>query len=563
MPSQPNHELAEGNQAPQCQAALQDLAKKIAETVLTTPQEAHYAPAKSSMPPSLSNEEVSQFANQLGLDKTFLGHGMAGGFGQVFIARDPRLKKQLAVKVLYKRWKQNRFRRENEAVQNLSAIRPFPPNLVSIHASGETDDYFFYTMECADDYNQGKSNYVPDTLKARIDRNISMGLDLPEPQEVIQLFSKLLNALDVLHKNGWVHLDIKPDNILFVNQEPKIGDYSLLTSTPVPPASAGGTPGFLPQNPRFLEHGNLDGIDQDLFAMGKLIYCYTSCYSSSHFPEMPELDPDAPSSKRHFYKKLNNFLLTACNTCETERFHSAEEFQKGLEACLPLKRNTSKWLPAILSFVLAVILLVQAAGLYSSQTSVSDFGFASTPDASKNYLDNIDSDSKDLEEKSTFCLGLPTTPFQKAALPMPGKHQISGDYLHSRIGTMFRISPKTSITVPIPLKLSNDSECAFLMCSNIPCALSVEIQSPKRWWGGEKQLALLKAPRAEHPFLGDFRVGIQPNKVTLFRNGSVISESGAKLPKDLQLCLKITSSYQGEIALSFLKMWESESAKQP
>jgi tRNA A-37 threonylcarbamoyl transferase component Bud32 len=122
-----------------------------------------------------------------------------GGMGVVFRARDERLKRTVAVKVLppelaYRRDIRARFIREAETAARLSH-----PNIVPIHAVGEANDLVYFVMGFVD----GES------LGVRLKRRGRLSLE-----EVRRIMRETSDALAAAHQQGVIHRDVKPDNIL-------------------------------------------------------------------------------------------------------------------------------------------------------------------------------------------------------------------------------------------------------------------------------------------------------------------------------------------------------------
>jgi eukaryotic-like serine/threonine-protein kinase len=140
----------------------------------------------------------------------------AGAMGEVYLAEDTRLKRQVAIKVLPERLRSDearlkRFRREAEAAATLNH-----PNIATIFALEEMDgpdgSLMFITME----YVEGSSlnELIPDG-----------GMDI---DQFFSLFIPLSNALSHAHQQGRIHRDLKPANIVVAEDgTPKILDFGL------------------------------------------------------------------------------------------------------------------------------------------------------------------------------------------------------------------------------------------------------------------------------------------------------------------------------------------------
>ena len=122
-----------------------------------------------------------------------------GGMGVVYRARDEKLKRPVAIKVLppelaYRPDIRARFMREAETAARLSH-----PHIVPIHTVGEADDLVYFVMGLV----EGES------LAVRIKRRGRLSID-----ESRRIFKETADALYAAHQQGVIHRDVKPDNIL-------------------------------------------------------------------------------------------------------------------------------------------------------------------------------------------------------------------------------------------------------------------------------------------------------------------------------------------------------------
>src|SRR5205823_6136192 len=135
-----------------------------------------------------------------------------GGMGAVYMARQLKLDRFVALKVLPEEWGRDpafaeRFQREARALARLSH-----PNIVSVHDFGEAGVHFFLLMEYVDGANL---------------RRLLQGGPL-EPRLAMQVIPQICDALQYAHEEGVVHRDIKPENILLDSRgRVKIADFGL------------------------------------------------------------------------------------------------------------------------------------------------------------------------------------------------------------------------------------------------------------------------------------------------------------------------------------------------
>ncbi len=142
----------------------------------------------------------------------------AGGMGEVYKARDTRLDRFVAVKVLpghiaKREDLRQRFEREARAVASLNH-----PHICVLYDIGNQDGVGYLVME----YLEGE------TLAARIRRG-ALPLD-----QALQLAAQAADALDRAHRAGVTHRDIKPSNIMLTRDGVKVLDFGLAKSASKP-----------------------------------------------------------------------------------------------------------------------------------------------------------------------------------------------------------------------------------------------------------------------------------------------------------------------------------------
>src|ERR1035441_8623685 len=138
-----------------------------------------------------------------------LGHG---GMGVVYKARQPRLNRFVALKILVREKEKDprfaeRFTREAQALARLNH-----PNIVAVYDFGETNGLYYLLMEFVDGMN------LRQLLQSR----------KLAPEEALVIVPSICEALQYAHQLGIVHRDIKPENILLDKQgRVKIADYGI------------------------------------------------------------------------------------------------------------------------------------------------------------------------------------------------------------------------------------------------------------------------------------------------------------------------------------------------
>ena len=135
----------------------------------------------------------------------------AGGMGEVYRARDTRLERIVAIKILPDRLAnraglRERFEREAKTIASLNH-----PHICTLYDTGHQDDIDFLVME----YIEGE------TLAQRLAKG-------PLPlQQVLQYAIEIADALDKAHRKGITHRDLKPGNIMLTKSGTKLLDFGL------------------------------------------------------------------------------------------------------------------------------------------------------------------------------------------------------------------------------------------------------------------------------------------------------------------------------------------------
>ena len=194
----------------------------------------------------------------------------AGGMGEVYRARDTRLERFVAVKILPAHLsadpaRKMRFEREAKTVSALNH-----PNICSLFDVGSQDGIDFLVMECI----EGES------LADRLAKG-------PLPvEQVLKIGTEIADALDKAHRSGVVHRDLKPGNIMLTKTGAKLLDFglakpaaaatSVVTLTNVaahsPVTEQGMIVGtFQYMSPEQVEGKELDGRS-DIFSLGAVLY---------------------------------------------------------------------------------------------------------------------------------------------------------------------------------------------------------------------------------------------------------------------------------------------------
>jgi Tol biopolymer transport system component/tRNA A-37 threonylcarbamoyl transferase component Bud32 len=201
----------------------------------------------------------------------------AGGMGEVYRAKDTRLDRTVAVKILPSHLSDNpeakqRFDREARAISSLNH-----PNICTLHDVGHQDGIDFLVME----FLEGE------TLADRLRKG-----PLPTEQ-VLKIGIEICEGLERAHKSGVVHRDLKPGNVMLTKTGAKLMDFGLAKATPSSASLASSLTMTMPSADQPLTaQGTIVGTFQymspeqaegkeadarsDIFALGSMLYEMTT-----------------------------------------------------------------------------------------------------------------------------------------------------------------------------------------------------------------------------------------------------------------------------------------------
>ncbi|HEY5873170.1 MAG TPA: protein kinase [Gaiellaceae bacterium] len=175
-----------------------------------------------------------------------------GGMGVVFRAHDPRLKREVALKLLAPEYAADERFRERFLSETERAASLEHPNVIPIHDAGEVDGQLYLAMRLADGGDLKKLLAAREKLDAR---------------RAVEICEQVASALDAAHESGLVHRDVKPSNVLLDRRgHVYLADFGLSRrlSDQAPGFDAGlslGTPAYVA--PEQIEGKDIDGrVDQ-------------------------------------------------------------------------------------------------------------------------------------------------------------------------------------------------------------------------------------------------------------------------------------------------------------
>ena len=184
-----------------------------------------------------------------------------GGMAAVYLTEDIRHGRKVALKVLKPELAAvvgaDRFLTEIMTTANLQH-----PHILPLHDSGEADGLLFYVMP----FVKGES------LRERLDREHQLPLD-----DAVRIITSMAEALDYAHRQGVIHRDIKPDNVLLQDGKPVISDFGIALAV----GAAGGDrlteTGLSLGTPHYMSPEQATGDQHvgpatDIYALGCVLY---------------------------------------------------------------------------------------------------------------------------------------------------------------------------------------------------------------------------------------------------------------------------------------------------
>ena len=200
----------------------------------------------------------------------------SGTYGTVYLAESLVTGQRFALKII----PENSLfsQRELRGIVQYMQICP-RSGLMQVYYAGQCGDSFYYAMDAADSLDPDPAaDYQPDTLENRMKREGRIA-----PSKLLEIAKQTEEKLRLLHQKGFLHRDIKPGNILFINGEAVPGDIGLLTGTPG--STLAGTPGFLA--PEAAAGVRPFAPQDDFYALGKTLYCALTGYPPDKYPAFP------------------------------------------------------------------------------------------------------------------------------------------------------------------------------------------------------------------------------------------------------------------------------------
>lgn len=231
-----------------------------------------------------------------------------GGMGAVYLARDLTLEREVAIKVVTPASDRDgmyeRFRREAKTAARLSH-----PNIVPLHAFGEVDGMPYFVMG----YVRGES------LADRMRRDGR----LPE-DDARRILTEIADALDHAHRQGVVHRDVKPDNVLLEDASGRalLTDFGIAKTithgeTLTQHGSVVGTPHYMSPE-QAAGRGDIDGRS-DIYSLGVMAYAMLAGRLPFEGPSVANILAghltQEPPSLRSLVPTVSDSMMQAVERC--------------------------------------------------------------------------------------------------------------------------------------------------------------------------------------------------------------------------------------------------------
>ena len=259
-----------------------------------------------------------------------------GAFATVYLAKDARHDRQVALKVLNA--DPTSETGELRFIQEIRTLaRSQHPNILALHDSGHVEALLYYLMP----YVSGE------TLRGRMSRERQMPIDA-----AVRISSEVADALSCAHSQGIIHRDIKPENILLSRGHAVVADFGIaraidlagvqqLTRTGM---GGPGTPAYM--SPEQLLGGQLDGRT-DIYSLGCVLYEMLTgkppfAGKEGFVKRFTEAPPPPSSVRKDVPAWLDSVVEKMLARSPEERFGRAEDLVRALsDASVKNPRQTT------------------------------------------------------------------------------------------------------------------------------------------------------------------------------------------------------------------------------
>ncbi len=272
----------------------------------------------------------------------------AGGLGEVYRARDPRLGREVAIKVLPASFSQDpeRLRRFEQEARAAGILNH--PNLTAVHDIG---------------LHEGAPYVVQELLEGETLRSLLVGGRF-SPRKAIDYSLQIVQGLAAAHEKGIVHRDLKPENIFVTNDgRVKILDFGLaklvrpetspLHQDSAPTASLGTEPGVVMGTIGYMSPEQVKGQPadhrSDIFSFGSILYEMLSgrrpfrggSAAETMSAILKEDPPELSETNRNLSPGLERLVRHCLEKNPAQRFQSARDLAYDLESLSGLSQPSA------------------------------------------------------------------------------------------------------------------------------------------------------------------------------------------------------------------------------
>ncbi len=253
----------------------------------------------------------------------------SGGMADVYLAEDTHLGREVALKMLHRRFAQDaefveRFRREAKAAAGLQH-----PHVVGVYDRGEHEGTYYIAME-----------YLPGrTLKEIVSAEAPL-----DQRRVIDLGTQILQAAAFAHKRGIIHRDFKPHNVIVDDAgRAKVTDFGIARAGASEMTETGSIMGTAQYLSPEQAQGHAVTAASDLYSIGVMLYEMLTgrlpfegdsavAIALKHLQEPP---PAMSGGDLNIEPNLENVVMGALAKDPAARWQSAADFAEALDACRP------------------------------------------------------------------------------------------------------------------------------------------------------------------------------------------------------------------------------------